>query len=406
MVGILVVVGLISGAFLLGRTRRVDVAVDELPTSTTQPPSTRRAPATSAPRSTTTFPPADPATIEREVETLSRFVEQKRGLTFKQKVQVHVAGDEEFNRLLLEDFDEEREDLEKAAAAFEALGMVEPGTDVAGALRKLLEVGVLGFYDPEKDELVVRGDHLSPYVRQTIVHELTHALDDQWFDLDRPEYDERHDEVGFGLSAVAEGNARRIEQAYEAQMTPEEKAARDREEAEFIPDLRELASIPAILIQQISAPYDIGESLVEQLKAIGGQDAVDEALSDPPSTTEQALDVDKYLAREPAEPVATPPAEGEIVDSGMFGELMTRLLLDDVGTSTEVDRAARGWGGDAYVVWRGTDRRACARIDWRMETPTDADELGTMLRRWVFSQVRASVEELDQRSVRLTSCSR
>ena len=82
----------------------------------------------------------------------------------------------------------------------------------------LLEAGVLGFYDPETDELVVRGGDLSPMTRQTIAHELTHALDDQWFDLAKAEYEQSDDEVGFGVAALAEGNARRIDKLYAAQL--------------------------------------------------------------------------------------------------------------------------------------------------------------------------------------------
>ena len=96
----------------------------------------------------------------------------------------------------------------------EGLGLVEPDADLVESMRSLLGVGVVGFYDPETDELVVRGAALTPYVRTTIAHELIHALDDQHLDLDRPEYDEADDEVGFGFSSVVEGNARRIEDAY------------------------------------------------------------------------------------------------------------------------------------------------------------------------------------------------
>ncbi len=416
VIGALIVVALVAGAFLVGRAQRSDRALDgQAPTersaSTTTEPQvspggTRRPSTTPSLPPATAGPPLDAATIEREVEELSRFVEQERGLTFKHKVQVQVVGDAEFRRLLFEDFDEEQAEIEKAAVAFEALGFVEPGTDLVAELKKLLELGVLGFYDPETDELVVRGGHLSPYVRQTIVHELTHALDDQWFDLDRPEYDDRRDEVAFGLSVVAEGNARRVERAYEDQMTLEEKAARDREEAELIPDMRLLASIPDILIYQISAPYEIGEPFIEELLERGGQPAVDKAFEDPPTTSEQTLDVDRYLAREPAEPPPTPPAAGAVVDEGTFGVLMTILLLSDAGLSGDGRDASEGWGGDSYVLWRTAGGAACARIDWAMDTALDANELERLLVTWAASKPNAEVESLNATTVRLTSCSR
>ena len=147
-------------------------------------------------------------------------------MPFEREVTVELADDTEFEQRLLEDFDEDAADLAVAGRVLQAVGLVEPGTDVVAACRTLLGAGVVGFYDPATDELVVRGTSTSPYVRSVIAHELTHALDDQHFELDRPAVDEAADESAFGFTGLVEGNAVRAEQAYRDTFTEEEAEAR------------------------------------------------------------------------------------------------------------------------------------------------------------------------------------
>ncbi len=91
---------------------------------------------------------------------------------------------------------------------------------------------MLGFYDPESGELVVRGTEPSLFLQSVIVHELTHALDDQHFELDRPEVEE-NDEHSFGFTALVEGNARTVENLWKDQLTDEEAAQLSSEELAF-----------------------------------------------------------------------------------------------------------------------------------------------------------------------------
>jgi hypothetical protein len=172
----------------------------------------------------TTGEPASRAEVEAVVAEIGTFVERERGLELLEPVDVELAGEGDFQDRLLADFEEDVDELRATGAFLEGLGMVEPGTDVVDAMRSLLGGFVVGFYDPESGELVVRGAELTPYVKTTIAHELVHALDDQHHDLDRPEYDDADDEVGLGFSAVAEGNARRIESAYRASLHEDERA--------------------------------------------------------------------------------------------------------------------------------------------------------------------------------------
>jgi hypothetical protein len=341
------------------------------------------------------------------VEDISAFVEEERGLEFREPVDVELADDAEFEERLLADFEEDQEELEETGVLLAALGLVDPGEDVVEAMRSLLGAGVVGFYDPETAELVVRGANLGPYVRSTVAHELVHALDDQHFGLDRPEYDEADDETSFGFSAVVEGNARRIENAYMASLSEDERALADQEAMDLAFDSAvDLLSVPPAMIALITAPYDRGEPFVEALLADGGQEALDAAYEAPPRTSEQVLEPDGYLASEEAVDVPHPRPAGEVLDEGMAGQLLIEIVLGGpigLGALGEGSEAAEGWGGDWAVAWRDGER-SCATLTIVGDTEGDTDELRGAFDEWAAEQDGATVTGGSGEPVTVESC--
>lgn len=385
-------------------TRRTAPDTASAPTTTESSPSSEPTTSTSAPPSERQLiePSGDPA-FDEALEELARFVEVERGLQFTKPVRVQLLDDVPFEQRIIDDFDtEDRGETEVYGRILQALGLVPPGTDVVGALRQVIGEGVLGFYDPETDELVVRGARLSPYVRQTIVHELVHAIDDQHFDLDRPPYDDTDDEVSFGFSVLAEGNASHVEDAWTAGLSSEERQALRREEAQFGADIYQ--GIPQIVLVSVGAPYELGPSFVDAILDAGGQRELDGAFGVPPTTSEQVLHPERYLDGEATLPVATPPADGVVIDDGMFGEFSLVLLLSGVIGSRPANESADGWGGDQYVAWDTGTGATCVRADFAMDTDADRRELVEGLRQWAGSQPGASVDELPGGLTRLTSC--
>ena len=66
------------------------------------------------------------------------------------------------------------------------MGVIGPQADIRDALLAFQTGQVVGFYNPETGELVYIGDtQLDLNERFTLAHELTHAIDDQHFDLKR-----------------------------------------------------------------------------------------------------------------------------------------------------------------------------------------------------------------------------
>jgi hypothetical protein len=395
---VLLVAG-IAGAALAGGDdddggdRQEDAAPGATTTSTTE-----------AEQSTeTTAPPADGVGIDLGVAVveLSEFVAQERNLEFREEVAVELLDGDAFNERLFADAEEDRADVEESERVLRALQLIPPDVDLFEVVQRFLGDSTLGFYDPETNELVVRGAELTPYVRATLVHELVHALDDQHFELYRPDLIEADDERFSGFQALYEGNAVRVQEAYEASLTDDERRQLSEEEAEFGSAI-DLSGVPQVVPELLSFPYLAGPLFVDALVEDGGEVRVDEALREPPVSTEQILHPELFLDGEAVDPVDVPAADGEVLEQGAYGEWVLLLTLAQEISVADAQRAAMGWGGDAYVAWAEGDR-TCLRATFVMDTPRDLDELADAWQRWADAHGDATVDVNDD-SVTVTPC--
>jgi hypothetical protein len=379
--GAVVIVGLLAASVAAAWTLVDEADVDSLPAASND------APDDDAPAGRSPTPPTE-AEVRAAVDEISAVVERERGLTFTEPVAVELAGEGEFQRRLLDDFDEGVDELRDAEVLLKAFGLVEPTVDLVAAMRRLLGAGVVGFYDPETDELVVRGTALTPYVRTTIAHELTHALDDQRFDLDRPEYDDADDEIGFGFSALVEGNARRVEDAYLAGLSDEERLDAAAEELSLGSGV-DLGDVPLVLVDLSIAPYGLGHDFVDELIDEGGQAALDAAFADPPHTSEQVIDPGAYMAGEGGIEVPVPAVAGQVVDEGVAGQYLIQVVLADELEEDRARDAAEGWGGDSVVAWRDGER-SCATLAVVGDDPGETGELRDAFEDWAAARGAAA----------------
>jgi hypothetical protein len=339
------------------------------------------------------------------VPQLEAFVEQARGLKFKEAVPVDLLSKNEFTAKLREGDDSgdgnggAGDDQAAFAGFLRALGLVHGAVDLNAASDAIQEDGIVGFYDPKEKRLYVRGVEPTPFVRQVLVHELTHALDDQHFGLDRPALDESDDESSESFRALVEGSAVTVEQKY-----VESLAEAEQEQAAAEEDAAGGSSsddIPEVVGRLLSYPYVVGPRLVDALVKAGGEARLEQALVDPPVTSEQTLHPDKFLAGEGVLPVDRPAAEGKVVDRGVLGEVVLLLMLEEVLPTPVARKAAAGWGGDKYVAWM-SGGRTCLKWAIAMDTPTDSAELASGLRTWEDKNPGASVQVGD--NIVVTNC--
>ena len=350
-----------------------------------------------------------PGAWDERVADLAAFVEEERGLEFDHPVFVDFLAEEEFNALVTTDeaelTDEDREDIENTAATLRALGLLAADVDLFQAANDLGEVGILALYDDEVERVRVKGTEVGVGERVTLVHELTHALQDQHFDLGRlEEFEEETESSSF--RALVEGDATRVENAYLLSLDDGEQAEVEEEALAGQEDFDE-EDLPPVLAALFAAPYALGEPLASTIVEADGTDGLDEALREPPTTDEALLDPLGYLAGDAALDVEAPElADGEEeIDRGVFGSIGWYVMLAQRIDPNTALVAVDGWGGDAYVAYERAGT-VCVRIAYRGDTPEDAAELEDALAAWVAEMPpeSATVERQGEDGLTLQSC--
>ena len=331
------------------------------------------------------------------------FIEDLRGARFEEHPVVVALSDGDFiarvENDLEADFAEDPDLVEQDTVVQRAFGFINPDQTSDEVLRQFLAAGVLGFYDPETKELVVRQvSELDLLTKSTIVHELTHAYDDQLFDLDRPElYDDDFTERSWTFGALVEGSASHVETAWVNALSSRERSELRYQESSF-GDPSVFASFDfAYLLLQVSV-YVEGEPYVDLLVANGGYSALDAAFAELPLTSEQIMERDPAVDTVPA-PVPVPSADGDVVWEGTGGQIMLDSLFS--GTFTATEDAATGWGGDAMVVYRAQGK-SCIRWDIVMDSAADDEELVAGLLQW--TALRGGAVSIVDGRVRLDRC--
>ena len=157
-------------------------------------------------------------------------VERERGLEFKHPVYVDFLSDKAFNEQVVADkedlTDEDRVEIEQATGQFRALGLVQGDVDVFDSVNELSSSAVIGFYSFDDERIRVRGTELTPEVQSTLVHELTHALQDQYFDVGtRFDLVKDDDTAAAAYRTLVEGDARRVETAWRESLDKKSRKA-------------------------------------------------------------------------------------------------------------------------------------------------------------------------------------
>lgn len=350
-----------------------------------------------------------PSAWDPRIKPIADWVERDRNLTFDHPVRVNFLSASEYSK---EASGEDKELTDEAAKAdqdsvaqLRALGFISGKLDLTKAQRTLVDSGSLAFYSPETKEVYVRGTKMTPTLRVTLAHELTHVLQDQAFDLGRIEALKERGQV---MRALAEGDAERVEEAYAADVLSDAdrksyEAERNKASDDATKKLEE--KVPPILTTVFAAPYILGPGLVAYLEQDGGDKAINGALQDPP--TEEALFDPLTYRSDAAKPVKVEldaPKGAEEIDAGEFGPTTWYLMLATRMDPRVALRATDGWGGDHYVVYR-KDREVCVDINARFDTADDTTQFTKALGEWV-SQSPKGTASIDERGgvVSFTSC--
>ncbi len=326
-----------------------------------------------------------PLAWDPRVIDLARFVENKRELRFTHPVKVRFLTEADYTKETSADSgdlsDQDKADFANIEGELRALGLIKKGVSLFDDQNALTSGGTLAFYDPDAKEMVIRGTTLTVGMKVTVVHELTHALQDQYFDLGR---DFASDNRSSFFQALGEGDAVRIENLYvDALSDADEKLYYDEQDADSSGAQNAIEDVSPALTQLFGAPYVLGEpmtTIVVQTKGVKGLNAL---FRHPPASEESLMNPFALLdAAQPVKVTRPKLRSGEkMTDGGDFGSITWYLMLAAFIDEKVALNATDGWGGDAFVAYRKAGR-SCVRAAFVGDTPQDVEEMRAALEQW------------------------
>lgn len=350
-----------------------------------------------------------PDALESRVEALLEEAEKYRGLEAKGAVPSGTVDGSALEKKVVESFQTELppETLRPIEAALKAFGLVPESLDLVKFLPELLTSQVAGYYDPERHylALVHRDGEILPSTdlpaddarkaeEAVLVHELTHALQDQHFHLETFTSGQLLDDADVARGALVEGDATLVMMDFFAEMSLASVPGIEKTMGSFLDDPRkllestpgvpgaaELAKAPAWFQDTLLFSYFEGFQFSLSARRKGGQVLLDHAFTtDPPRSSEQILHPEKWHTKRDDPVVLRWPDLSRTlpgwtkVSEAQLGELTIRTLFR--GALKKDDRAApaaAGWGGDRFAVYQKAGERLLAWVtEW--DTETDARE--------------------------------
>jgi len=303
------------------------------------------------------------AAVIAATDEVLRETSQLRELKVLRPVKSGAQSRAEIERMIMRNLDEESSPAEMRASelALKKLGLVPADFRYRSFIINLLTEQVAGYYDPKQGQF-----YLADWIdlegqKPVIAHELTHALQDQHFNLRRFERWPKGDgDRELAIHALIEGDAMMAMYAY-VRRNPMSAIALAWAMNADVANSQQLDRAPRALRESLMFPYERGLAFAEQLFRRGGWARVSQAFADLPQSTEQILHVEKYFAREMPVKIEMPDLSPRLgrnwkrTDADANGEWGLYLILDEYLKNDEpsAQRAAAGWGGDRYALYEG-----------------------------------------------------
>jgi len=318
-----------------------------------------------------------------------------RQLSVLRSVPSSALSRAEIERAVVKNLDEDTTpaDMHAAEVTLKKLGLAPADFQYRALMIRLLTEQVAGYYEPK-----TRQFHLADWIdvdgqRPVMAHELTHALQDQHFDLRRFEHWPKGDsDAELAVHALIEGDATLAMVMY-ISSDPMRAVTFLKSMGAMGVDTKELNQAPRAIRESLLFPYQEGLTWTRTLYGQGGWSQVSQAFTTLPQSTEQIMHPEKYLAHESPVKVTLPditsllnastksmvPAKGPVtwkrVFSDVNGEWGTYLLLDEyLKTPAESRKAAAGWGGDRYAVYESSTGQVVFLSVSSWDTDGDASE--------------------------------
>jgi len=349
--------------------------------------------------------------LEAMSKSILADIEELRGDKYQREVKVSIADKKGFLDYVDDRMERTTTDEQMSAdeTVMKLLGLVDPKMDYLARQMELLQSQVGGFYDPGTESFCLMSSFQGGLAKIILAHELTHALDDQLFDIDGTlDRLKGNADAQMAYQAVVEGSGTSTMNEWTLKHFGKDLSMKDLAGASEM-DMGGLEEAPAAMWKPVLMVYMRGAAFLKrtdnvmkgQMGSVARKD-LERAFTHPPSSTEQVLHPEKYWDPEQLdEPVVVKLDTTKLVAAGWklqadetLGEAILSLVtapaderggldtsnpMSVLGIAYTNDDAA-GWGGDRYVLLE-KDGVTLFHFSTRWDTEVDADEFEANLRK-------------------------
>ena len=249
-------------------------------------------------------------------------------------------------------------------------GLVPQNFDLKKSTIDLLTEQAAAFYDYDERKLFMLEGSSFAAETTTLAHELSHALADQYFDLNKfMEESPANDDENLAHTAVVEGQASWLMIAFELKQngqppapTPEMiKNVADSSETSMA-DYPVLKGSPLYIQQSLLFPYSEGTAFFEAVYKKMGKAAFAAVFKDPPVDSSQIMHPDMYFRHmkptKPALPIVHLDDKTKEVTDGSVGEFDHSIMLRQyVGEKPAAAFSGHLLGGQFQVLAHTKSKR-------------------------------------------------
>ncbi|HEX6809649.1 MAG TPA: hypothetical protein VF118_16805 [Gemmatimonadaceae bacterium] len=294
----------------------------------------------------------------RQVAEDIPIIERGTGLTFKRPPVLETRTRAQVRQFLEAQFKTEDSDKELTAKQifYGRLGLIPDTLDLRSLFINLLTEQVEGFYDPHTKVLYVVDSSPPDITGVTIQHELVHALQDQYMNLDSINRLSRQNDRSQAAKAVIEGQAMLV--PIQATLGPGAglpggwDRVRDMIRDSRMQGMAELRAAPEIVQETLIFPYLSGAEFVRQFQLHDpGKQPYGENM---PASTSEILHTGSFFSPQRQGPLAiafAKPSSGTVTYDDNLGEFETRIFLLQFLQQQNVSmQTAAALAGDRYEV--------------------------------------------------------
>jgi len=230
----------------------------------------------------------DEAELEAFVSRAQARVESIRDREFERTVPVNVTTRAEYRDRRSNRTQTDGPHARWNNQVWEALFIIGEETNSERELSSTTSTSIAGFYSPSSEEItIVTSNEGPPTVDpNTLIHELTHALQDQLVGLDSEQFGGQTQDGQLASRGLTEGEANYVEAMYEQRCGDSWRCV-STPESDGSDGGRSNRNFGVFLTQ--FQPYSDGPVYIDDLLDDGGWDAVEAAYDSPPVSTEQVI---------------------------------------------------------------------------------------------------------------------